>query len=252
MKFLYTIPALVFFLVGCGSSTYGIYTGGGNQCVGDYNPLKTSDIVTDDPDNFGGPSHKVDGFAQLPQGFYQFNGAEVFFKDTSNSIMIHEKLPAKRDDKNFLVPDKTNADKPVCVANMDLVRDTNYKARTAKLAFSFRVSQPGSISGVTSGDLSYNWTYVKDHPEQTKLQMIYNIPDSTKVTSNGTSISDLKKIYDDQNFDDLKVYCVGACGPNDNPKQYQIRATRTVTPDKGNDTYVVEVMSSFIVDKNQN
>jgi hypothetical protein len=256
MKFLYALPVILFYLVGCGSSTYGIYTGGGQQCPAGLDPLKTTDIQKDDPDNFSHDNQKLGSttadLAKLPPGNYQFNGAQVFFKDTNNGIMIQQSLPVKPDPKLYRTFDATNATKPVCVANMDLVRNSDYKDRTAKVALAFRVTQPGTISAVASGDISYHWKFVPDHPEQTVLQMIYNLPDATQVQSNNTSINDLKKVYDDQNFDDFKIYCVGACGPNDNPKQYQIRATRTVTPDKGGDAYLVEVMSSFIVDKNQN
>lgn len=259
MKFLYIIP-VILFLVGCGSN-YDIITGGGNQCVDGYEPLPT-DMEKLDPDNFGRPEQQVSGFDALPAGLYQFNGAEVFFRDTSNNIMIHVRLPAKKDAQGNMVPDTANAVHPVCLAGFEQIRETPYKPRSQKVATAFTVANVGTagnpvgkVTSLTTQELGYNWNFNgKDHPHDNKLETVIKTPNVDQQAS--TSTADLANIYsiqkDDPKFDKVRIYCVGPCGPNNNPKQYQIRASRTMTPQKGGDTVFIEVMSSFIVDKNKN
>lgn len=236
MKFLYALPVILFYLVGCGSSNYGFYSGGGNQCADGYDPLKT-DMTKDDPDNFNGPNSKVNGIAGLPPGNYQFNGSEVYFKDTSNNIQIHTKIPAN--------PDHSTANATIqCVANMNLVRDKAMASRSRTVATSFTITgdkndaSSWKVSTLNAADLGFLYDFHADAPEQSSLKLAVSVGIASPTT--------LAQIYSD--YDSLQVYCVGPCGPKDYVRQYQIRASRQRTDDKDGHVVFIETMSSFIVD----
>jgi hypothetical protein len=134
--------------LGCSGTNSMLYTGGGNQCAANTNPLDSSEkanttfskVVTK-------PSDATIKYPALPPGYYQYGGMKAFFYKTTSDFFVQ--IQDTPDASNVMQASNT------CVRNMSPKIAVQDLKSSKNIVTSLTVDKEG-IQTFTTKEIGYN------------------------------------------------------------------------------------------------